>query len=266
MSALGIKAIEITGLSFRRDVRDAAVLSDVSLDLDHGEIIAILGPNGAGKSTLVLCLLGLLPRERGSIRLNGEDIDELSRAEMATRIAYVPQSTQSAFAFDVAHMVLMGRLAHIEGMGSPSRHDRRFAEKSMEQVGVWPLRDRLFTELSGGERQLVLIARALAQDTPIVVMDEPTASLDLGNQGRILGLVRDLARTGKGVVMTTHLPDQAFNLNCKVALMKSGRLTAVGPVAEICSAESMSALYGAPLDALTGGTANALTAFAPRLG
>ncbi len=261
-----MKAIEIVDLSFRHNVRDARVLSDVSLDLDRGEIIAILGPNGAGKSALVLCLLGLFPRERGSVRLNGEDIDTLSRAEMARRIAYVPQSTQSAFAFDVAHMVLMGRSAHIEGMGSPSRRDRRFAEKAMEQVGVWPLRDRLFTELSGGERQLVLIARALAQDAPIVVMDEPTASLDLGNQGRILGLVRDLARMGKSVVMTTHMPDQAFNLNCKVALIKSGRLTAIGPVTEICTAESMSALYGARLLRLTGGAANELTAFVPRLG
>jgi iron complex transport system ATP-binding protein len=260
-----MKAIEIVDLSFRRDPRGVEVLSNVSLDLDHGEIVAILGPNGAGKSTLVLCLLGLQPRQRGSIRLNGEDIGGLSRAEMAKRIAYVPQSTQSAFAFDVTQMVLMGRSAHVEGMGSPSRHDRRFAEMSMEQVGVWPLRDRLFTELSGGERQLVLIARALAQDAPIIVMDEPTASLDLGNQGRVLTLVRDLARLGKSVVMTTHLPDQAFNLRCKVALMNAGRITGVGPVAEICSAESMTALYGAPLHGLTGGADNELTAFAPRL-
>jgi iron complex transport system ATP-binding protein len=261
-----MKAVEIVDLSFRHNARGVEVLSDVSLDLDHGEIVAILGPNGAGKSTLALCLLGLLPRQHGSIRLDGQDISELSRARMAKRIAYVPQSTMSAFAFNVTHMVLMGRLAHIEGMGSPSRHDRRFAEISMEQVGVWPLRDRLFTELSGGERQLALIARALAQDAPIIVMDEPTASLDLGNQGRILGLVRDLARSGKSIVMTTHLPDQAFNLRCKVALMKAGRITAVGPVAEICSAESMSALYGAPLHGLTGGADNELTAFAPRLG
>lgn len=185
---------------------------------------------------------------------------------MAKRIAYVPQSTQSAFAFDVAHMVLMGRLTYVGRMGAPSRRDRLFAETSMERVGVLPLRDRLFTELSGGERQLVLIARALAQDAPILVMDEPTASLDLGNQGRILGLVRDLAGTGKSIVMTTHLPDQAFNLKCKVALMKAGRITAVGPVAEICSTESISALYGAPLLGLTGGANNELTAFAPRLG
>jgi iron complex transport system ATP-binding protein len=261
-----MKAVEIVDLSFRHDASAVEVLSNVSLDLDHGEIVTILGPNGAGKSTLVLCLLGLLQPECGSIRLNGEDIDKLARAEIARRIAYVPQSTQSAFAFDVAHMVLMGRLAHVELMCSPSRRDRRFAEISMERVGVWSLRDRLFTELSGGERQLVLVARALAQDAPILVMDEPTASLDLGNQGRILGLVRDLAREGKSIVMTTHLPDQAFNLRCKVALIKAGRITAVGPVAQICSAESMSALYGAPLHALAGGAASELTGFVPRLG
>lgn len=260
-----MKAVEILGLSFRRKPGAPLILSEVSLHLDQGEILAILGPNGAGKSTLALCLLGLLRPERGVLRINHAPIDTLPRQEIARRVAYVPQAAQSAFAFDAAHMVLMGRSPHLAGMRAPSREDRLLAQKTMEEVGVWGLRDRLFTELSGGERQLVLIARALAQNAPIIVMDEPTASLDLGNQGRVLGLIRDLAKGGKSILMTTHLPDQAFNLNCRVALMKSGRLTAVGAAAEICTTEAMSELYGAPLHGLKGGPSGALTAFAPRL-
>jgi iron complex transport system ATP-binding protein len=260
-----MKALEVVGLSFRREGVGAEVLSDISFDLDQGEILAILGPNGAGKSTLALCLLNLLTPQRGWVRIHGRAMSELTRAQLAQLIAYVPQSTQCVFAFDASHMVLMGRSPHISPMGAPMDQDRRMAQKAMELTGTWSLRERPFTELSGGERQLVLLARALAQDAPIIVMDEPTASLDLCNQGRVLGLMRDLARMGKSIVMTTHSPDQAFNLRCRVALMKRGRIWAIGPVAQVCTAQTMSDLYGASLQSLTGGVANEITAFAPRL-
>ncbi|QGM46216.1 ABC transporter ATP-binding protein [Methylocystis heyeri] len=259
-----MKALEATGLCFRRE-GGGEVLNDISFDLDRGEALAILGPNGAGKSTLALCLLGLLAPQRGVVRINGAAISQLSRSDLARLIAYVPQSTQSVFAFEAEHLVLMGRSPHIGPFGAPMEEDRRLTQQAMELTGVWRLRHRPFTELSGGERQMVLIARALAQDAPIIVMDEPTASLDLGNQGRVLALVRDLAHMGKSIIMTTHLPDQAFNLKCRVALMKQGRLCAIGPVAQVCTAQAMSDLYGAPLQSLTGGAAQEIIAFAPRL-
>jgi iron complex transport system ATP-binding protein len=260
-----MKALEVRGLCFRREDGNGDVLSDISFDLCRGEALAFLGSNGAGKSTLALCLLGLLAPQRGEVRINGAALRELSRAELARSIAYVPQSTQNVFAFAAEHLVLMGRSPHIGPMGAPAAEDRRMAQQAMELTGVWRLRHRPFTELSGGERQMVLIARALAQDAPIIVMDEPTASLDLGNQGRVLALVRDLARLGKSIVMTTHLPDQAFNLQCRVALMKQGRLRAIGAVAQVCTDQAMSDLYGAPLQSLTGGAGRQITAFAPRL-
>jgi iron complex transport system ATP-binding protein len=262
---MGMKRLEILGLSFRRSPRGAPILTDIDLEVAAGDILSILGPNGAGKSTLVQCLLGLLHPETGSVRLSGDDVARLTRLEIARRIAYVPQSAQTAFSFEAAHMVLTGRSVHIGGMGAPSQKDRQIAEDSMRSVGILHLRRRLFTELSGGERQLVLIARAIAQETPVIVMDEPTASLDLGNQGRALGLIRELARAGKSVIITTHLPDQAFNLRCRVALMKKGRLTAVGPVEDVCGTESMNELYGARLRRLTDGAAGRLSAFVPEL-
>ena len=240
-------------------------MQDVSLSVEEGEILAVLGPNGAGKSTLMLCLLGLLPLAAGEVRIDGQPLAALARAEIAARVAYVPQSAETAFAFDVAQMVLMGRSPNVGAIGSPSLDDRGIAEEAMERVGVWSMRERAFTELSGGERQLVLIARALAQDAPIVVMDEPTASLDLSNQGRVLALVRDFARMGKSVVMTTHAPDQAFNLACRAALMKAGRIVASGLAEEICTLNAMNDLYGAPLQELKGGEGRNITAFAPWL-
>lgn len=257
------RAIEIEALSFRR--ADRLVLDSISFTLEAGRILVLLGPNGAGKSTLVRCLLGLAAPERGHVRALGDDLRSLPRREIAKRIAYVPQSGHSAFAFTVAQMVLMGRSAHIEGAGSPSAEDRDIARRAMVDTGVDHLRKKPFTQISGGERQLVLIARALAQDAPIIVMDEPTSSLDLGNQGRVLGLMRKLAAVGKSVIMTTHLPDQAFNLKARVALLRDGRMIAEGPAETICDLSSMRRLYGAPLSRLSDEEGKGAVAFVPDL-
>ncbi|OAI25815.1 hypothetical protein A1351_15755 [Methylosinus sp. R-45379] len=256
-------AIAIDSLSFRRAER--LVLDAISFALDAGEMLVLLGPNGAGKSTLVHCLLGLAAPHAGSVRVLGEDLDRLARREIAKRIAYVPQAGHSAFAFTVEQMVLMGRSAHIEGAGSPSRRDREVVRRALADTGVEHLASKPFTQISGGERQLALIARALAQDTPIIVMDEPTSSLDLGNQGRVLDLMRKLAAEGKCVVMTTHLPDQAFNLKARVALLRDGRLIAEGRAEAVCDLGSMSRLYGAPLLRLSDTVDRGVVGYVPDL-
>jgi iron complex transport system ATP-binding protein len=257
--------VQITELSFRRRRHAVAVLRDIGLEVAAGEILCILGPNGAGKSTLLGCILALIEGWTGTVRLAGRDIRDLSRREIARLAAYVPQSNETTFAFDVFHMVLVGRTSHFSSMGAPSASDRRWAEVAMERVGIAHLHDRPFTELSGGERQLVLLARALAQDAPIVVMDEPTASLDLGNQGRVLSVIRDLRKAEKAVIMTSHLPDQAFILDCRVALMESGRISASGSATGTCSEAAMNALYGTRLRKLSDHTRSGLTAYVPDL-
>jgi iron complex transport system ATP-binding protein len=262
---LGVSLIQIAGLSLRRRRNAAVVLEDVELEVAAGDILCILGPNGAGKSTLLGCLLALIEGWTGTIRLAGRDIRSLSRREIARLAAYVPQSSETTFAFDVYHMVLVGRTSHFSSMGAPSASDRRWAELAIERVDIVHLRDRSFTELSGGERQLVLIARALAQDAPIIVMDEPTASLDLGNQRRVLSVIRDLRKAEKAVIMTSHLPDQAFILDCRVALMQSGRISASGSAAGTCSETAMNALYGTRLRKLSDPMRSSLRAYVPDL-
>ena len=260
-----MKAVEVIGLSFQRPRQATPILDDIGLDLAEGETICIIGPNGAGKSTLVMCVLGLLRYAGGRVAIAGDDIATLSRVELARRAAYVPQGAHSTFAFSVRDIALMGRTAHFGSMSAPSSRDRRIADEALERTGIGHLRERRFAELSGGERQLVLIARALAQDAPFIVMDEPTSGLDLGNQRRVLAMIRELAQAGKSVVMTTHAPDQALNLNCRVGLLRAGRLVARGPAAEICDQPTMEALYGTPLTRLTNAERKGLAAYIPFL-
>lgn len=256
--------IRVENLSFSRHGAVLPVLDNVSLRVETGRVACLLGPNGAGKSTLLDCILGLHATWRGMAAIDGQDVRRLSRRRMARLVAYVPQSVQAVFAFDVAQMVVMGRAPHLGLTASPKAGDRRAAESALKATGILHLRGRPFTELSGGERQLVLIARALAQETPVVILDEPAAALDLGNQGRVLRLIRDLAAGGRTVLMTTHLPDHAFALGGDAILMKAGRIIAAGPAARVCSQAAMSGLYDAPLRMLSDG-GNSLAAYVPRL-
>lgn len=256
--------IRVEGLSFTRHPGGPPVLAEVDLTVAAGQIVCLLGPNGAGKSTLLDCILGLHRRWRGKATIAGHDVRGLSRRRLAQLAAYVPQSTQVAFAFEVEQMVLMGRTPHFGLTASPRPADRHAAEAALAATGILHLRHRAFTELSGGERQLVLVARALAQEAAVVVLDEPAAALDLGNQGRILCLIRGLARAGRAVLMTTHVPDHVFALKGLAVLMKQGRVTAAGTAAGVCSQHAMSELYGAPLRMLACECPD-MTAYVPAL-
>jgi iron complex transport system ATP-binding protein len=224
--------------------RGRPVGSGVSIDIRAGEVLCLLGPNGGGKTTLMKTLLGLLPPLQGAVRLDGEDIAHLSRQRLARIIGYVPQAHAAFFPFSVSDIVLMGRSAHIGLFAAPSRADRAVAERALALLGVADLRERVYTEISGGERQLVLIARALAQEPRIPVMDEPTASLDFGNQVRVLNQIAALAASGIAVVLSTHDPDHVFLCGDRVALLHGGALEAIGPPEDVITPSALQRIYG----------------------
>ena len=216
----------------------------ISLSLASGKVLALLGANGAGKTTLFKTMLGLLPLQAGDVILDGKPVSSWSRRERALRIAYVPQAHAAAFPFSVRDVVLMGRAAHIRPFAMPGGHDLTVAEQALESVGMRRLADARYTEISGGERQLVLIARAIAQEAAIIVMDEPTANLDYGNQMRLLEHVRALSDRGLAMVLSTHNPDHALRVADRVALLKDGRLIALGPADAVLTPEALRDIYG----------------------
>ena len=220
---------------------------DVDLDLAPGRALALLGPNGGGKTTLLKTLLGLIPPQRGEVLLQGRPLAGIPVAERARVIGYVPQVHLGTFAFTVADVVLMGRTAHHGPFTQPSRHDREVAAAALDRFGLTGLAERPYTMISGGERQLVLIARALAQEPRLVVLDEPTASLDFGNQGRVLREIRALTRAGLSMLFTTHDPNHALRVADEVATLRAGRLLARGPAAEVVTRAHLEELYGAPV-------------------
>jgi iron complex transport system ATP-binding protein len=223
------------------------VASGIDLVVAPGEIVCLLGPNGAGKTTLFKTLLGLLPALSGEVRLGGRAIGLQSRAEIARAIAYVPQAQVMEFAYTVLDLVLMGRTAHLGPFAAPRAVDRDRARAALGDLGLLALEHADANRLSGGQRQLCLIARALAQDALMLVMDEPTASLDLANRLLVLERVRALRDRGYGVVFSTHDPSQAHELATRVAVVAGGRLAACGAPAETLTAETLSAAYGVAL-------------------
>ncbi len=228
--------------------RGHSVGRGVSLAVAAGEVLALLGPNGGGKTTLLKTLLGLLPPQAGAVVLDGRDLATIPVRERARLVAYVPQSHQGTFAFTAFDMVLMGRTAHGGLFARPGARDRAVAAVMLERLGIAHLSDRPVTMISGGERQLVLVARALAQEPRFIVLDEPTASLDFGNQGKVMRQIRGLAADGLGLLFTTHDPNQALGHADRVALLRNGGVMAVGPVGEMLSRERLATLYGAPVE------------------
>jgi len=227
--------------------RNRAVVHDVSLQVETGEVLCLLGANGSGKTTLFKTLLRLLPPVSGRILVDGEDLAAWPHRRLAHVLAYVPQLHTPPFAFQVRDVVLMARAAYLNSFASPGPEDMRIAEEALEQLGIAQMAEALYTEISGGERQLVLIARALAQQPRFLILDEPTSSLDFANQHLVLRKVRELSGSGLGVVMTTHDPDHAFTCASQVALLKGGRMEACGRPADVLTTASLSSAYGCSL-------------------
>lgn len=235
-------ALRVRRLAFAHPGR--TVLEGVDLDLVSGEVLSLLGSNGAGKSTLLRLLLGLLRPDRGEVRLAGRALATYPRSELAQHLAYVPQAHAALFPYTVRDLVLMGRLP-VHGMfKAATPRDRAAADLAMEQLGVAHLAARPCTELSGGERQLVLIARAVAQGARFVVLDEPAAGLDYGNQMRLLLRMRLLATQGYAVLQTTHQPEHALLVSTRVALLERGRIVDDGSPRAVVTAAAIERLYG----------------------
>jgi iron complex transport system ATP-binding protein len=230
---------------------DHTVGSGLDVTLATGEVLALLGPNGGGKTTLLKTLLGLLRPKAGDITLGDRPLARTSIRERARAIAYVPQVHVGTFAFTVETVVLMGRSAHGNLFSAPSAHDRAVAHASLARFGIDALSQRPYTEISGGERQLVLLARALAQEPQFIVLDEPTASLDFGNQGKVMREIKALAASGHGVLFTTHDPNHALRAADRAYLLREGTRIAEGPVTDVLSREQLEALYHAPVERLT---------------
>lgn len=237
-----------------RDLRcgygNATVLPGVSFDVHAGELFVMLGPNGVGKTTLFKTILGLLPALGGEVLFSGEPLE--GKGGAAKRIAYVPQAHVPAFPFTVEEIVLMGRTPRISAFSTPSDADRELIKKTLDELGLLHLAKRPYTEVSGGERQLILVARALAQEPDVLVMDEPASSLDFGNQAKLLRLLTALKHERSlGVLMTTHNPDHALLVADSALLFTEGGCLH-GPTSEILTESNLSRAYGTSV-AIVGG-------------
>lgn len=261
--------LAVQGLGFGYPSK--AVGRNASFALEAGEVLCLLGPNGSGKTTLFKTILGLLPPQGGTVSLAEQDIASWSHRQIAQVMGYVPQAHVAYFPFTVIETVLMGRTAHMNLFASPSRHDLAVAEQALATLGISHLRDVIYTRTSGGERQLALIARALAQEPRILVMDEPTASLDFGNQMLVLDQIRTLAKTGIGIILSTHDPDHAFLCANRVAMLHEGTLVRLGSPDETITSESLKLLYGIDVNVLevsahAGSSGGAVHVCVPTLG
>jgi iron complex transport system ATP-binding protein len=242
-----VSAVRLEALDLGFSYGEAPILRDISFALQGGEFLGLLGPNGAGKSTLFRCILALEKNYTGKVLLNGRDVRTMESAELAKLAAYVPQVHYPTFNYSVMDMVLMGAAAAGKAWAMPNAAQKKAAEEALERMGMAKFRDRGFRQLSGGEQQLTLIARALAQQARLLVMDEPTANLDYGNQIRVLAQARQLSRQGYGIILSAHNPDHAFLFADRVLALHNNRIVASGPPAEALTEELIGALYGVPV-------------------
>ena len=244
---MGEIILEIDQLEF--SYSQTGVFHNIDLKIKKGEIFTLLGPNGCGKTTLIHCILKFLKAQHGEIRINGVDIRTIKPSDMARKIAYVPQNHKKVFPYTVKEVVLMGRAAYIPAYSSPKEEDQRIAMEALRLMGILELADRPYPYLSGGESQLVALARAIAQRSEIILLDEPTAHLDSRHELMVMDKLSELIRqTDRTILMTTHYPNQALYLMnqgipVSGALMKQGRLLAFGEGEQIFTAESISQLY-----------------------
>jgi iron complex transport system ATP-binding protein len=240
--------LEVQSLAFGFPRR--IVGRDVSFTLGAGEVMCVLGPNGGGKTTLFRTLLGLLEKHSGSIVLDGHPLEQLSRSEIARRVGYVPQGHSAYFAYTVREFVLMGRTAHLGVFASPAKKDYTVANRALESLGIAHLADKPVTEISGGERQLALVARALAQEPKLLVLDEPTASLDFGNQVRVLERIAALAGSGIAILFSSHDPDHAFLCARRALLLAEGRVLEIGAPRDVIRPDTLERMYRVSVEVL----------------
>jgi iron complex transport system ATP-binding protein len=241
IAGIDTRALRADGVGYR--IGQLSILDGVSLDLRPGELLGLVGPNGSGKTTLLRALTGLIAAD-GEVSLEGRDLARLDERAVARTAARVPQSTAYDGGFSTEELVLTGRSPHLGRFQWETPHDRAIAERAMRETRTQALAERLVAELSGGERQRVFVARALAQQTPILLLDEPTANLDIGHQVRVLGLVRRLTDQGLATIAAIHDLELAARFADRLLLLRAGRVLAEGRPADVLTAENLCRAYG----------------------
>lgn len=234
--------LSVSSLSFAFE--KIPVLSDISFSAYTGEVCGLFGPNGSGKSTLFRCCVHLLGTYKGKILVDGEDTGKMEIKKLACKVAYVPQDHQPSFHYAVRDMVLMGRNPHSSGISGFSDVDKKIALMAIRKLGISDLASHSIRELSGGQRQLALIARALAQKTPLMILDEPTSSLDFSNQLMIWEVLREIARSGIAVIACTHDPNHVLWFCDRVIVLNKGRILAKGETKSVLTSDLLSQMYG----------------------
>ncbi len=240
--------ISLANVRFGYDGREHTVFEDLSLDIPGGTLTALLGPNGSGKTTLLHIILGVLSPASGGVLLAKRPRQHYTRRDIGKLMGLVLQDEYIPFNFSVMEYVLLGRAPHLHLLQTPSAEDRHVAEEALAEVGMIEMHERPIQSLSGGERQLVMIARALAQRPRILLLDEPTSHLDLSNKGRVLRIMRRLADRGVTVVFTTHEPALAADVAEFVVLLRQGQVLASGPMREALTSAHLSATYDVPVE------------------
>jgi iron complex transport system ATP-binding protein len=234
--------MEVRGAAFRYSAQ--TIFEALDLDVSAGEVLTVLGANGCGKSTLLRCLAGTLRLSAGSVRIGGEELAGLDSTARAKKVAILFQEHQVTFPFSALDIVTMGRTPYLSAFGSPSAQDREAAARALEEFGLLHVKDRAYTELSGGERQLVLLCRTFVQQPDVILLDEPTAHLDFKNQVRCLHMIGMLAARGVAIVLTSHDPNHAFLFPGRALLMQLNGAVVSGAPSEIINRASLAATYG----------------------
>ena len=242
-------AVNRVSVTYRPGSREIVALSDTSLSLSTGEVVGLVGPNGSGKTTLIRVVTGVVRPGSGHVTIAGRDARRMRQVELARQIAVVPQEPVLPPAFTALACVLMGRTPHLRLLQNEGASDLEAARRAMLATDTWSLADRLLGELSGGERQRVVVARALAQETPILLLDEPTAHLDLGHQASVLGLMRGFARDdGKAVLAVVHDLTLAARYCDRLVMLSNGSVVADGTPNEVLTPQRLHEIYGVIAD------------------
>ena len=248
-----MKAMSVDGIRFGYE-KNAPILDNLEFTIEEGSVNAILGSNGCGKTTLLDCLIGFNKPQEGMVSVFGKDITKMSPREFAELVSYVPQNTEINMDYRVSEFILFGRTCHLGFGESPGGEDNDMMRKSAERFNIVHLLDKDINKVSGGERQLCYLARAICQESKIIIMDEPTSALDFGNQAKFLRLIFRLKEEGKTVIFTTHNPNHVMDLKCNVMMMKEGRIMVEGQSKDVMTEKNISALYGEGIKFSSDGT------------
>ncbi len=242
---------ELKDIKFAYSGSRKTIFDGLTLPIQEGQPLAILGPNGSGKTTLLHIILGWLKPSKGSLHLKGRRFTDYSRRELGQLLALVPQNEPVSFEFSALDFVLFGRAPYLAPLEQPSNRDRDIAFESLQRVGLSALVNRSITAMSGGEKQMLLIARALAQQSQTILLDEPTSHLDLGNKARLTQLLRELSHEGHNLIFTTHEPDFALALSDRTLMMQQGRVIFDGKTPSVITSQALTTLYGSPVEVIS---------------